>query len=361
MIRKRDAVRGALLGLAVGDAMGNTVDSRNLEEIRRDYGPNGLLGYDLANGGADITSYTQVAAFCANGLLLGLTRGRQAPLENYVAVALREWSRSQYYCKPERNYCWLSGQPGVKRRRCMDTRMLDVLNQGKFGTVEKPGLWSNHPSALTEAVSVALLHEEMKMTRQETDRLGASVVALTHGDPETFLAGAVLTHGLTELLLSPEAPAETILRSTVDAVQMEFGSRYGQTTHIWELLQMAVTLASSDSISQWDAMERLGCRTAAEVLAGALYAVLTCGGDFDAAMITAVNHSGRSAAVGAVTGAILGAKQGWGALPEFYLDSLEPLEVLTELADDITQGCPAGNNGFLFDDDWDRKYRGGGF
>ena len=88
MIRKRDAVRGALLGLAVGDAMGNTVDSRNLEEIRRDYGPNGLLGYDLANGYADITSYTQLAAFCANGLLLGLTRGKKAPLENYVAVAL---------------------------------------------------------------------------------------------------------------------------------------------------------------------------------------------------------------------------------------------------------------------------------
>ena len=361
MIRKRDAVRGALLGLAVGDAMGNTVDGRNLEEIRRDYGPNGLLGYDLANGGADITSYTQLAAFCANGLLLGLTRGRQAPLENYVAVALREWSRSQYYCKPERNYCWLSGKPTVKRRRCMDTRMLDVLNQGKFGTMEQPTQRSNHPSALTEAVSVALLQEELKLSREETDRLGASVVALTHGDPEAFLSGAVLTHGLTELMLSPDAPAETVLRGTMDAVQMAFGSCYGQTTHIWELLQMAMTLASSDSIRQWDAMERLGCRTAAEVLAGALYAVVTCGGDFDAAMITAVNHSGRSAAVGAMTGAILGVKLGCAALPDFYLESLEPLDVLTELADDITQGCPAGNTGFLFDDDWDRKYRGGGF
>ena len=239
--------------------------------------------------------------------------------------------------------------------------MLDVLNQGRFGTPEKPTLWSNHPSALTEAVPVALLCEDLKMTREETDRLGASAVALTHGDPETFLAGAVLTHGLTELLTQPTLSAEGILRNTVEAIQQQFGRQYGQTTHIWELLQMAMTLAASGNVRQCDAMERLGCRSAAEVLAGALYAVLTCGGDFDAAMITAVNHSGRSAAVGAVTGAILGAKQGQGALPDFYLDSLEPVEVLLELADDITQGCPVGSNGFLFDDDWDRKYRSGGF
>ena len=43
----------------------------------------------------------------------------------------------------------------------------------------------------------------------------------------------------------------------------------------------------------------------AEVLCGALYACVTCHGDFDAAMITAVNHSGRSAAVGAVTGMVM--------------------------------------------------------
>ena len=65
--------RSVLLGLAVGDAMGHAVDRRSLEEIRNDYGPNGLLGYDLVNGYADITSYTQLAAFTANGLLYGIT------------------------------------------------------------------------------------------------------------------------------------------------------------------------------------------------------------------------------------------------------------------------------------------------
>ena len=71
MVSRRSAYRGCLLGLAVGDAMGYTIDTKSWAEIREDYGPNGLLGYDLANGYAEISSYTQLAAFTANGLLYG--------------------------------------------------------------------------------------------------------------------------------------------------------------------------------------------------------------------------------------------------------------------------------------------------
>ena len=109
-----------------------------------------------------------------------------------------------------------------------------------------------------------------------------------------------------------------------------------------------------------EAMQTLGCRTAAEVLAGAVYTVATCGRDFDTAMITAVNHSGRSSAVGAVTGAILGAILGDEALPEFYLESLEAAPYLTELADDMATGFSEMVGKSLFDMDWDRKYLHGG-
>ena len=85
--------RGCLLGLAVGDAMGYTVDGSTWDQIREDYGPNGLLGYDLVNGYADVTSFTQIAAFACNGLLLGLTRGQMqgtmAPFVRYVGLGIR--------------------------------------------------------------------------------------------------------------------------------------------------------------------------------------------------------------------------------------------------------------------------------
>ena len=76
MDARQSAYRGCLLGMAVGDAMGYTVDRKSWDEIQEDYGPNGLLGYDLVNGYAEVTSHTQLPAFTANALLLGLTRGQ---------------------------------------------------------------------------------------------------------------------------------------------------------------------------------------------------------------------------------------------------------------------------------------------
>ena len=75
--------------------------------------------------------------------------------------------------------------------------------------------------------------------------------------------------------------------------------------------------------------------------------------DFDGAMIAAVNHSGSSAAVGAITGAILGAALGEDALPRFYIESLDCTNALCTLAEDMACGTPALG---LFDDDWDQKY-----
>lgn len=360
MREKQNIFRGCLLGLAVGDAMGYTVDSRSLQQIHEDYGPNGLLGYDLVNGYADVTSYTQVAAFTANALLLGLTRGqmqgRMAPPVRYIGLALREWSRSQQYSAPQRNFCWLSGVPEMKRRHCMDTRMLDALSREALGTMEEPVTRSQKPSALTEAVPVAMLGGLLGMDDAECCRLGAEAAALTHGDPEAFLANAAFTHGLRRVLARDFGAPGELVQETIDNLQLQFGREYAQTTHIFELLQLSMTLAQTDGISPEEAMERLGCRTAAEVLAGALYACMTCGGDFDAAMITAVNHSGRSAAVGAVTGALVGAVLGEQSLPDFYLDCLEPTPYLRQLADDMAQGCPMDQVRNLFDDDWDRKY-----
>ena len=113
MAPKRSSYRGCLLGLAVGDAMGYTVDTKSWSEIQEDYGPNGLLGYDLVNGYAEVSSHTQLAAFTCNGLLLGLTRGqvygKMAPYVMYAGLGQQEWAIGQRrYDQPTRNHCWVS-------------------------------------------------------------------------------------------------------------------------------------------------------------------------------------------------------------------------------------------------------------
>ena len=115
-------------------------------------------------------------------------------------------------------------------------------------------------------------------------------------------------------------------------------------------------MAKNGLMEPEEAMEALHCQDALGVAAGAVYACLKGEGDFDRSMILAVNHSGRSAAVGALTGAFLGAKLGEEALPEFYLECLEPAPELRVLAEDLARGCPMDLRSRLFDDDWDHKY-----
>ena len=128
------------------------------------------------------------------------------------------------------------------------------------------------------------------------------------------------------------------------AVEEAFSDRFPKARTVTAAIRYAMDLGAG-------AMDLLVCQTAPQVLAGAAYTLTQCGDDFDAAMVSAVNHSGRSAAVAALVGAILGAKLGDREIPEFYLETLEAAEDLRTLADDLCRGCPA-----MMDLDWDRKY-----
>ncbi len=351
---------GCLLGLAVGDAMGYTVDAKTYAEICRDYGPNGLLGYDLVNGYADVSSYTQIAAFVCNGLLLGITRGqlqgRMAPYASYITLALREWSQTQRYVRdPEKRCCWICQSDALRARRCMDPRLPDTLRREALGTMEEPVNRLSTPGSLTAAIPVGLFFVPERMKIPEIGKLGAEAVALTHGDPSAFLSGAVLAYLIAGIVQDRAVPLREHIAHAADAVAAQFRREYPQADALRSLLHHAAALSLEDHAPP-QVMERLVCDTAAQVLSGAVYACLASGGDFDRAMIAAVNHSGRSAATGALTGAILGAFLGRDALPEFYLECLAPAPVLRELAADLCAGCPMGRSLRLFDDDWDRKY-----
>ena len=365
MAPKRSSYRGCLLGLAVGDAMGYTVDSRSWPEIQEDYGPNGLMGYDLVNGYADVTSYTQIAAFTCNGLLLGLTRGqvtgKMAPFVKYIGLSSREWAASQRpWGRPNQTFCWLLQRNEMCRRHCMDTRMLDTLARQNLGNPEDPKNGFAGPGSLTGAVGVGLFFHKDRMERRELARLGAEAVALTHGSPIAFLSGAATALIISGILRQPGAPLKTVVLESLEVLREEFAGQYAKVGDLCNLLRHAVTYGESPNLVSVEVMERLRCETAAQVLAGAVYACVSSREEFDTAMITAVNHSGRSAAVGALTGAILGARLGEEALPEFYIECLEPGETLRELADDLFTGCPMELGNKLFDLDWDHKYLHGG-
>ena len=362
MARNRSAWRGCLLGMAVGDAMGYTVNSHSLQEIREDYGPYGLRGYDPVNGYADITSNTQLAAFTANGLLYAMTMGRQkgtmSPFIQYISRSHWEWASSQQaWDRPSRTVCWLFKEKSMCHRHCLDTRMKEIILRKQLRTPEEPGNTMTTATSLCSAVGVGVFYDGESLSRRETCRLGMEAVALTHGDPMAFLPGALVANLIIKVLEDQKPPMETLVQTALEEFREQFSREYSRhTEQVCALVRQAVALALDPSVKAVDAMERLQCRTGAQVLAGAIYAVISCGWDFDASLIAAVNHSGASAPVGALVGAIHGARMGEDALPEFYLECLECRDVLEELADDLYHGCPVEKGDVFFDDEWDSKY-----
>ena len=346
--------RGCLLGMAVGDAMGYAIDGKTWAEIQDAYGPNGLLGYDLQESEfAQITSYTQFAAFLCNGLLLSVSRGKVDYLR-YAKLSLKEWLRSQhFYRDPETSLCWLAKLPQFRRKQCRDARMLDDLRLEMYGSTDSPRNNNNAPGAITSAVSVGLFYNPRRLSPEQVGTVSGELVALTHGNPEAFLSGVVLAYAITGILQEPDVPLADQFQQAIRVMDGQFRSRFFQAEELAMQLRRAIALAKSGTVDIQEGMEQLGCMDAPQCLAGAMYACLLYPNDFDSAIITAVNHSGMSAAVGAVTGAILGAKLGEDALPDFYLESLDCADALRCLAEDMVSGAPALD---IFDDSWDHKY-----
>ena len=72
-----------------------------------------------------------------------------------------------------------------------------------------------------------------------------------------------------------------------------------------------------------------------EALAVALYCALVFPGDWERAVLAAVNHSGDSDSTGCMTGAVLGTKLGCDSLPQSWVDQLESSSGIRALAGDL--------------------------
>ena len=340
----KSAYRGCLLGLAGGDALGEPADKLTFDQIREDFGPYGLMGY--AGDTPRVTSHTQLCAFTANGLLLGQTQGqltgKMAPFARYMALSQREWGKSQrlHAAPPERTFCWVYWVDELRRRACTDSRMLEMLSGDHMGNPDEPINRLDGCGSLTSAVAVGLFGTNPA-------QLGAEAVALTYGHSTAIISGAIVAELIYRVLHRRGEALSALMLEALDAVDGKFSDRFPKTRTVTAALRYAMDLAAQPG----NLMEKLVCQTAPQVLAGAAYTLMRCGDDFDAAMVAAVNHSGRSSAVAALVGAILGARLGVEALPGFYVDGLDVLEPLTTLADDLYTGCP-----MVMDLDWDRKY-----
>lgn len=360
MAGKLSAYRGCLLGMAVGDAFGDIVTEMTMEEILENYGPYGIMGYDPNSHGPEITAFTQVAAYTLNGILVGVERGKlRGDFLPEITMALREWIRLKSFPGDrDRCKCWVGHLECMRRKKNMENGAMFYLGQGMTpGSLSTRRNESNNPGLLTAAVTVGLAQQAGCIRKEEVATLGASIVALVYGHPMAHLSGAYLAVLVDRILDNPELPLKDhILQTLRELEQGEYTFR-DKLPQFREQLEAMLQQAQMPQMEHSAYMEKLECFESHRVLLGALYACVTGFEDMDRALVTAVNHSGKSALVAALAGAILGAKLGEEALPEFYMEGLDAEQPLRELTGDLDECAKLDRR--LFNFDWDRKYNSG--
>ena len=138
----RARVRGALLGGAIGDALGAGVAALTLEEIRAAHGPDGLADLVPAHGrrGA-VTAVTQLTLFTVDGLIRAQVRrdtGAWHPPTDVHRAYLR-WAATQRDWGPDerrKDNGWLAREEWLYTRRDPARSTLVGLGDESMGTLD---------------------------------------------------------------------------------------------------------------------------------------------------------------------------------------------------------------------------------
>ncbi|HEV8554869.1 MAG TPA: ADP-ribosylglycohydrolase family protein [Actinophytocola sp.] len=337
-----DRVIGAMLAGAVGDALGAPVEFLPIDDIRRTFGPAGIVDFAGAHGGrGKITDETQLTLFTMEGLIRAHVAGRldsdPDPVVRVVQHAYQRWLFTQgvpwdraggVFARDGRPDGWLVGHRELHRRRAPGTAVLAALTAFAEGagspSPEDPHNDAKGCGAVMRLAPVALWADTPRAVFTTAARLGA----LTHGHPTGYLPGGALAVIVRELLLGAG------LLSAIETACAEL-ARWPGHLETDLALTAAVELAAAGRPSPELIAYALGGGWRGEqALAIAVCAALVAE-DLADGLRLAVNHSGDSDATGAICGNILGALHGTAGIPKEWLHELELREVIEQLTTDL--------------------------
>jgi ADP-ribosylglycohydrolase len=334
----RSRVRGTLLGVAVGDALGAPVDGLGLDAIREAYGAEGVVDLAPAYGrrGA-VTHLTQLTLFTVDGLIRAQVRrdtGAWHPPTDLHRAYLR-WAATQRDWGPDerrKEDGWLAREEWLYARRDPTLALLLGFGDEIMGTLDAPkNPGEAGPEAAARSAPFGLL---VGWEPQLVAQLAVECAAQTHGHPVGYLSAgayAVIVHAL--------ACGES-LDGAVQRGLAILAARPGNQP-VSDALQHALGAVRQGMPTPARVEELVANGTAEGLLAAAVYCALV-GEDVRHGLRLAVNHDGPSAATGALTGGLLGALHGETALPPAWLAELEGRPTLLELADDFAMEMTQG-------------------
>lgn len=363
------AIRGSLIGGAVGDALGYPVEFMSLKAITARYGEGGIRSYekDFETDLALISDDTQMTLFTATGMLYGDTRaklrGISGPPESYINMAYTDWYYCQSRAEPDGMYwwtSWLRDLPEMYARRAPGGTCLSALQSGGNGSIKEPINHSKGCGGVMRIAPIPLFFRE-PMSRDHLKYIcltAAKAAALTHGHPLGYMPAAALAQIISRAAFGGCPKGDDLYAITEECrelmQEMFAGNEY--LPAFIRLLDQTVELAGNN-LPDRENIRALGEGwVAEEALAVALYCCLRHPNDFSEAVIAAVNHSGDSDSTGAIAGNIMGAYLGDAAIDPKWLQGLELRSVIDEISTDLCDRCRMSEYSEYCDPEWERKY-----
>jgi ADP-ribosylglycohydrolase len=322
---------GCLIGGAIGDALGYSVEFMKRHEILLKYGPKGIEDLILNDDGkAIISDDTQMTLFTAEGILRAETRAMRKGICHMPTVvyhAYLRWLFTQESCKiKDKDWVYdgrLIQEKKLYVRRAPGNTCLNALRNGQMGTIESPINDSKGCGGIMRVAPVGLY-----VMKSEAFKYGCELAAITHGHPSGYLSAGVLSHIIASIIDGTD-----LIEAIQEAAKLL--KTYDNHEECSAAIQKAVSLAEED-IKAEDAIQKLGQGwVGEEAMAIALYCSLKYRNDFQSAIIAAVNHDGDSDSTGAITGNILGALLGEEYLPPKWKNHVELEELIRDIAVDL--------------------------
>lgn len=335
-------MRGCLLGGAVGDALGASVEFLSLADIRSRFGPGGLQEYAPAYGrcGA-ITDDTQMTVFTAERVIRAQARNAARGICSVPSVihgALLRWLHTQGERSQVREVPmdgWLIEQQGLFARRAPGLTCLSALCSATALGEEA----QNESKGCGSVMRIAPLGLFVPLVAAGTEpsvyELACASAKSTHGHRESTVSSGFFALVLAHLMAGKPLPDAIEASKTVLMRQREAEVVLG-------CIQRAESLARSEAESRPEVVETLGQGwVAEEALAIALFCALRAQ-SFEHGVRLAVNHGGDSDSTGSLTGQLLGALWGWEVIPERWLQELELRDVIDTIARDLAAASTGG-------------------
>jgi ADP-ribosylglycohydrolase len=309
---------GAVLGGAIGDAMGHPTEFiRSFEDIYERYGPQGVERFELywerdGKRFAPYTDDTQMAEVVLRTLLDGhddLDDAMTRLARGFVAWA----NNPQGGHRAPGNAC----MSGCRR-----------LEQGAHWS-EGGGATAGGCGSVMRAYPFGLVFAD-DLLKAETWAVAHS--KLTHRDPIALAASAAMAVGMARII--QEQDLDWVLSEMIAAA-----CRYSVPT---ALMMVEALDDARRGVGPQETLSRLEAWAAHEAISAAVYLLARHPDDPVAAILEGANTPGDSDSIATLAGALVGARCGIAALPDEWVRDVERSEELQELAQRISPSPRAG-------------------